>query len=57
MSNIEFTQKDLDDALALITELREEINDIKKQIAVLKKTAGRSAWDTGETNFGFNKEA
>lgn len=51
MSTTEFTQKDLDNALALITELREEINDIKK------KTAGRSAWDTGETNFGFNKEA
>lgn len=57
MSNITFSQKDLSDALEIITELREEIDGIKKDLAILKKTLGRSPWDTGASNFGFNKDA
>lgn len=57
MSNITFTQKNLTDVLDIITELREDIDGIKKDLAILKKTYGRSPWDTGASNFGFNKDA
>jgi len=56
MSNLYFEQENMKDIVKTLEQLRDEIDTLKKELTVIQKTIGRSAWNTSVNSFGFNKD-